>query len=242
MASSPRCRAPGQGHRAGGRAEAAEAEAEAAVAARGGARRARRAAAAAVYVSPPRRRRAADHGGRRAAGRADAGGRRAGGRRAAGGRIAAGGAPPPIARPPPALFQKLTEPVALGDTFRSHVLEPDEVAAAGEAGVPSLEDRRRAAGALPAGRHARRRRRVERRRARGPGDLAADGGAPREGTPVSGPRGGGTRGDKALADAEARRLDREQNAEKYAAEDAARRVSEAEASIGDADVVRLRKV
>ena len=47
---------------------------------------------------------------------------------------------------------------------------------------------------------------------------------------------------KALADAEARRLDREQNAEKYAAEDAARRVSEAEAKIGDADVVRLRKV
>ena len=42
---------------------------------------------------------------------------------------------------------------------------------------------------------------------------------------------------KALADAEARRLDREQNAEKYAAEDAARRVSEAEAKIGEADVL-----
>ena len=47
---------------------------------------------------------------------------------------------------------------------------------------------------------------------------------------------------KALADAEARRLDREQNAEKYAAEDAARRVREAEAKIGEADVLRLRKV
>ena len=156
-------------------------------------------------------------------------------------------AQPPIAtEPPPVSFQKLTEPVALGDTFRSHVPEPDEavVSPPGEAGEAAAEDRSPRSPRSP--------------RVRGgmlDDDDESSDGEPE--APAISPRTAARRekarlaadreeaeyvATKALADAEARRLDREQNAEKYAAEDAARRVSEAEAKIGDADVVRLRKV
>ncbi len=156
-------------------------------------------------------------------------------------------APPPIAtEPPPVSFQKLTEPVALGDTFRSHVPEPDEavVSPPEKPAKPPPEDRSPRSPRSP--------------RVRGgmlDDDDESSDGEPE--APAISPRTAARRekarlaadreeaeyvATKALADAEARRLDREQNAEKYAAEDAARRVSEAEAKIGDADVVRLRKV
>ena len=156
-------------------------------------------------------------------------------------------APPPIAtEPPPVSFQKLTEPVALGDTFRSHVPEPDEavVSPPEKPAKPPPEDRSPRSPRSP--------------RVRGgmlDDDDESSDGEPE--APAISPRTAARRekarlaadreeaeyvATKALADAEARRLDREQNAEKYAAEDAARRVSEAEAKIGEADVLRLRKV
>ena len=153
--------------------------------------------------------------------------------------------PPPVAtEPPPVSFQKLTEPVALGDTFRSHVPEADEavVSPPEKPAQPPPEDRSPRSPRSP--------------RVRG-GMLDADDessdGEPE--APAISPRTAARReqarlaadreeaeyvATKALADAEARRLDREQNAERYAAEDAARRVSEAEAKIGD-ELPRVRK-
>ena len=155
--------------------------------------------------------------------------------------------PPPVAtEPPPVSFEKLTEPVALGDTFRSHVPEADEavVSPPEKPAKPPPEDRSPRSPRSP--------------RVRGgmlDDDDESSDGEPE--APAISPRTAARRekarlaadreeaeyvATKALADAEARRLDREQNAEKYAAEDAARRVSEAEAKIGEADVLRLRKV
>ena len=153
--------------------------------------------------------------------------------------------PPPVAtEPSPVSFQKLTEPVALGDTFRSHVPETDEavVSPPEKPAQPPPEDRSPRSPRSP--------------RVRG-GMLDADDessdGEPE--APAISPRTAARREQarlaadreeaeyvaaKALADAEARRLDREQNAEKYAAEDAARRVREAEAKIGD-ELPRVRK-
>ena len=195
-------------------AEAAEAEAEASLRRREAALVAReRAAAAAVYVSPPaaaapppttvyvappRRRSAAPVPPRRWPPRRAGAGP---GRRAAGARIAAGGRA--AADRDRAAAGLVPEADGAGRA-RRHVPVPrtgtrrGRRVAAGEAGEAAARGPVAAVAAVAAraGRHARRRRRVERRRARGPGDLAADGGAPREGTPRRGPRGGGIRGDE----------------------------------------------
>ena len=195
-------------------AEAAEAEAEASLRRREAARAAReRAAAAAVYVSPPvaaaRRRprcvapppaRPVPRRRPPAARRSPAGPprrwpprrrcpHRAGGRAAADRDRAAAGLVPEADG---AGRARRHVPVPRTGTRRGRRV------AAGEAGEAAARGPVAAVAAVAAraGRHARRRRRVERRRARGPGDLAADGGAPREGTPRRGPRGGGIRGDE----------------------------------------------
>jgi len=151
-------------------------------------------------------------------------------------------APPPIAtEPSPVSFQKLTEPVALGETFRSHVPEADEavVSPPEKPAKPPPDDRSPRSA-----------------RVRG-GMLDADDESSDDEpeAPAISPRTAARREQarlaadreeaeyvaaKALADAEARRLDREQNAEKYAAEDAVRRVREAEAKIGD-ELPRVRR-
>ena len=151
-------------------------------------------------------------------------------------------APPPIAtEPPPVSFQKLTEPVALGDTFRSHVPEADEavVSPPEKPAKPPPGDRsprspRVRGGMLDADDES------------SDGEPAAPAISPRTAARREQARLAADREEaeyvaaKALADAEARRLDREQNAEKYAAEDATRRVREAEAKIGD-ELPRVRK-
>ena len=144
----------------------------------------------------------------------------------------------------PAPRLSLPEPVALGDTFRSHVPEADEavVSPPEKPAKPPPEDRSPRSPRSP--------------RVRGgmldDDDESSDG---EPAAPAISPRTAARReqarlaadreeaeyvATKALADAEARRLDREQNAEKYAAEDAARRVREAEAKIGD-ELPRVRK-
>ena len=148
----------------------------------------------------------------------------------------------PVAAPPPVAFQNLTAPVALDD------------AATLKAEARPVSPPQQPRSPMPKARSPRSpRRAVTRGGMLGADDASSDDNV----VPETSPRTQARRKKARLAEDrreaewvaaeavkanEARRRDREENAERYAAEAAAQELAEAEATIGETDVLRIRKI